>query len=84
MPTQRLANTSDQLAHLLRSRRRELGLSQRGLAERSGLLQKTISAAERDPDSRSVATLYRLLRALDLELILATKPDTASLSDHPW
>ena len=81
---QRLANTPDQLARLLRSRRHELGMTQRDLAERAGLYQKTVSALENDPESRSVATLYRLLRALGLELALAPKPESPSSDGQPW
>ena len=72
------ASTCDQLAAVLKGRRHTLGLSQRDTGSQVGLLQKTVSALETDPSGSSITSLYRLLSALDLELVL--RPKTSNLS----
>jgi HTH-type transcriptional regulator/antitoxin HipB len=70
MPQPFAAQTAVQLGEILRGFRRERGLSQRELADRLGVAQKAVSAAERRPDHLSVRRLYQLLGALDVELVL--------------
>ena len=65
--------TPDQLAALLRGRRAELALTQKQLGAKVGLLPKTISALESHPARSSVASLFKLLSALDLEFVLQPK-----------
>ena len=69
------AATPAQLAQVLRGFRKAARLAQREVATRGGLLQKTVSALESDPSSSSVETLYRLLSALSIELVLRSKGD---------
>jgi transcriptional regulator with XRE-family HTH domain len=57
-------------ADLLRTARREAGLTQLELAERSGIRQSVISAYERSRRQPSVAALERLLTAMGLRLSL--------------
>lgn len=64
------AQTAEQLGEILQGFRRERGLSQRELAQRIGVAQKAISAAERHPDRLTVRRLYQLLGALEVELAL--------------
>ncbi|PZV23448.1 MAG: transcriptional regulator [Cyanobium sp.] len=59
-----------QLGVALRSRRKELGLSQAEAAARGGLQQKTVSSLENDPQRCTIHSLYRLLAALGVELVL--------------
>jgi HTH-type transcriptional regulator / antitoxin HipB len=66
----RLAPTPSQLAAVLRGRRQALGLTQREAGGKVGLLQKTVSGLESDPSGSSVASLFRLLSALELDLVL--------------
>ena len=80
----RIAPNPDQLSAVLRARRLELGLTQAALAKRSGLLQKTVSALENHPRSRSIATLYRMLDALDLEIAVGTKPIDDDRGPDAW
>jgi HTH-type transcriptional regulator/antitoxin HipB len=54
----------------LRSRRKELGLSQIEVAARSGLQQKTVSSLENAPQRCAIDSLYKLLAALGVELVL--------------
>lgn len=70
--------TSKQLATMLRGRRKALGLTQKDVASLVGLLPKTVSALETNPDRCSVESLRTLLVALSLELTLASKDENAS------
>ena len=58
------------LAEALRSARKGLRMTQADAARRVGLLPKTVSALESDPGASSITSLYKLLAALDLDLIL--------------
>lgn len=51
------------VAHSLRNARRRAGLSQRGLAARTGVAQPTIARIESGVDTPRVDTLERLLNA---------------------
>jgi len=67
--------TSKQLATALRGRRKTLNLTQKDVAGLVGLLPKTVSALETDPDRCSVESLRTLLVALKLELVLLPKDE---------
>ena len=71
--------TPQQLAHTLRSRRKALNLTQKEVAGLVGLLPKTISALETEPDRCSVKSLRTLLAALRLELVLNPKSDSEAI-----
>lgn len=72
------ALTPDQLAAVLRGHRQTTGLTQRQAAAKVGLLQKTISSLETDPAGSSIASLFKLLSALDLEMVLEPKQSVSS------
>jgi HTH-type transcriptional regulator/antitoxin HipB len=65
--------TTNQLAQALKGWRKARGLTQAAAGAQVGLLPKTLSALESDPGASSVATLFKLLSALDLELVLRPK-----------
>lgn len=69
-----VARTPAQLGPILRSIRAERGLTQREAGAKVGLKQSTISAIESDPARTSVDSLYKLLSALGLELVIRYKP----------
>jgi HTH-type transcriptional regulator/antitoxin HipB len=77
------AQTPDQLATVLRGQRQASKLTQKQAADLVGMLAKTISALESDPGRCSINSLYKLLSALGLELVLrpksSTKPATNQL-----
>jgi HTH-type transcriptional regulator/antitoxin HipB len=75
-------HTAQQLAQTLRGQRKSLRLTQKALSESVGLLPKTVSALESTPDSSSIASLFKALSALDLELVL--RPKTATKSSGDW
>jgi len=67
--------TSQQLAKTLKSRRKALKLTQKEAADLVGLLPKTVSALESDPDRCSLESLRKLLAALRLELVFTPKAE---------
>ena len=75
--------TTQQLAMILQGCRKQVGLTQKQTAGKVGLLPKTISLLETDPDGSSVASLFKLLSALDLELVLQSK-NTKKSSGDEW
>ena len=78
MATPFTAQTAEQLGEILQGFRRQRGLSQRALADRIGVAQKAISAAERHPGRLTVRRLYQLLGALDVELALKDRTSPAA------
>ena len=65
--------TTRQLAQALKGWRKSRKLTQAEAAGRVGLLPKTISALETDPDPSTLGSLFKLLSALDLELVIRAK-----------
>lgn len=51
------------------------GLSQKELAERTGISQPTISNVERGASRASIDTILRLAATLELELVVRPRPD---------
>jgi HTH-type transcriptional regulator/antitoxin HipB len=66
-------STPGQLAQVLRGFRKAKKLTQAQVARRGGLLPKTVSAVETDPSKVTFESLYRVLVALDLDLLLREK-----------
>jgi HTH-type transcriptional regulator / antitoxin HipB len=64
-----------ELAQAVRSRRQELGLSQRQLAERAGMTQPGIARFEAGGTTPTIPVLERLAAALELRLTIALGPD---------
>jgi HTH-type transcriptional regulator/antitoxin HipB len=62
-----------QVAVFIRSRRKELKLSQREVGDLVGLKQKTISCIESAPENIRLSTLFRVLTALEIEFTLSPK-----------
>lgn len=58
------------LKQALRSRRKELGLTQDELGQRAGLAAKHVSRIENGTHEPKVSTLFALVSALGLELAL--------------
>lgn len=70
-----LVFTSQQLANALKSRRKGLKLTQKEVAGLVGLLPKTVSALETEPDRCTVDSLRKLMAALKLELVLSPRAE---------
>ncbi|MCW1935074.1 helix-turn-helix domain-containing protein [Pararhodobacter zhoushanensis] len=76
MQTQTLRDATG-LSQMLRSRRRELGLTQEQLGQRAGLAAKHVSRIENGTHEPKVSTLFALISALDLDLVLGNKGTVA-------
>lgn len=64
-----------QLAGTLRGYRKKSGLSQNEAGAKVGLQQKTVSSLERLPEKSKIGNLFKLLSALNLEIIIREKYD---------
>ncbi len=69
------ALTPSALAHLVRTRREAAGLSQRRLAERAGLSDRTVKNVEQGEQSAASDTLRRLAGVAELGLLQEQSPD---------
>jgi HTH-type transcriptional regulator/antitoxin HipB len=68
-----VARIPAQLGAALKNARIRRGLSQTDAASTVGLKQKTVSSLENVGAKTSVETLYKMLSALDLELVIRDK-----------
>jgi HTH-type transcriptional regulator/antitoxin HipB len=73
-----------QLGVALRSRRKELGLTQHEAAAQGGLQQKTVSSLENDPQRCTIESLYRLMAALQVELVLQPRDASVPSAADDW
>ena len=76
-----LIKTVNQLGQAVRARRTQLKLTQKKTGSTVGLLAKTISALELNPERSSISSLLKLLSALDLELVLRPKDSSSEKTD---
>ena len=58
---------------VLQGHRKQSRLTQKQTADKVGLLAKTVSALENEPDGVTISSLFKLLSALDLEMVLQPK-----------
>lgn len=65
--------TADQLAKVIQGIRKSSGQSQQAVADKVGMFQKTVSLIETNPENASLGSLFKLISALNLELILQDK-----------
>lgn len=76
-------HTPHQLAQALRSQRNSKRLTQKTAGAAVGLLPKTISGLESSPQRCTVESLFKLLSALELELVLRPKRSKADTAIDP-
>lgn len=67
-----IINLSDDLSSLVRSARKEQGLSQTELAQRSQTSQRFVSEFERGKESAEVGKVLQLLQALGLRIAVTS------------
>ena len=70
MSQETLATSADQLGQILKGIRKELDLTQEQIGQRMGIPQKEISKMENGMGRTSVERLFRLLSALEVELVI--------------
>lgn len=74
---EQIARTPKQVGDVLRRRRRQLGLSQTNVGERTSLRQATVSTVESGSAGTELGTLCNILAALDLELVVRPRSKAA-------
>ncbi|WP_439241365.1 MULTISPECIES: helix-turn-helix domain-containing protein [unclassified Lonepinella] len=62
------------LAQIIREYRYQAGLSQTDVAKQAATKQATVSVFENTPESTKLDTLFKILMALELELIVQPRP----------
>lgn len=73
-----------QLANQVKLLRQQDGWTQAELAKQVGLKQATLSHFENNPDTTSLATLFKILQALDLALVLQENKSPLASSEDAW
>ena len=73
--------TPQQLGSVLRGWRSERGLTQQAVGSEVGLAQKAVSQIETDPGRVGLARIFKILAALDLELVLRPQGKTHGRSE---
>ena len=79
-----VVRTPQQLSQVLRSHRKQIGVTQKVAGEGVGLLPKTISALEQHAEGSSLESLFRLLSALNLELVIQERAVTRQPDGPEW
>jgi HTH-type transcriptional regulator/antitoxin HipB len=74
-----IARTPKQVGEALRRRRRSQGLKQKDLGDRTKLRQATISGLEAGEPGTQLRTLFDVLAALNMELVI--RPRTKASND---
>ena len=72
--------TPQQLGAVLQGYRKTHQLTQAQVGARVGLPQKEISKLEMDPSNTALARVFKLLAALDLELVVRERETSSDLS----
>ena len=67
------AHTPKQLGQVLRGQRKSQRLTQKEAAQVVGLLPKTISKLELTTETATIESLFKLLSALQLELVVRSR-----------
>ena len=77
--TEQLARTPKQIGAAVRRRRRTLGMNQKDVGTKTHLRQATISGLEAGEAGTQLRTLFGVLTALNLELVI--RPRTKASTD---
>jgi HTH-type transcriptional regulator/antitoxin HipB len=73
--------TPQQLGAVLQGFRKQRGLTQAQVARASGLLQSAVSELELDSSTASLNRIFKLLAALDLELVVQSRGASPKVSE---
>ena len=74
----------ESLGSALREERRNKGLSQAAAGKSVGIDQPTVSKVEQGNSGTRLDTLFRLLAALDLELVLQPRKSPGENNGEAW
>lgn len=81
---EQIAHTPKQLALILRGQRSLRQLTQAEAGARVRLLTKTVSKLENQPENSTIESLFKMLSALDLELVVRPKSDGTDRPELEW
>lgn len=73
--------TPTQLGAVLKGYRRDRKITQANLGAKVGLPQNAVSEIEASPERSSLARVFKLLAALDLDLVVRPRQPTTKRSD---
>jgi HTH-type transcriptional regulator/antitoxin HipB len=73
--------TPQQLGAVLQGFRKQRGLTQAQVARTGGLLQSAVSELELDSSTASLNRIFKLLAALDLELVVRSRGASPKVSE---
>lgn len=73
--------TPQQLGAVLQGFRKQRGQTQAQVARASGLLQSAVSELEQDSSTASLNRIFKLLAALDLELVVRSRGASPQVSE---
>jgi HTH-type transcriptional regulator/antitoxin HipB len=73
--------TPQQLGAVLQGFRKQRGLTQAQVARTGGLLQSAVSELELDSSTASLNRIFKLLAALDLELVVRSRGACPKVSE---
>ncbi|OOF59249.1 helix-turn-helix domain-containing protein [Rodentibacter myodis] len=71
------------LSHVIREFRYKDNISQTDIAKQTGIKQATVSAFENTPESTKMETLFKILAALELELVVQPRPTSINAKQSP-
>jgi HTH-type transcriptional regulator/antitoxin HipB len=73
--------TPNQLGLVLQGYRKELGLTQKDVGAKVGMTQKAVSKIELAPGQTGLSLIFKLLAALDLEIVVRSRGASQRRSD---
>ena len=79
-----ILHSPQELASLVNTLRKKQALSQEMIADLSGLKQATVSAFENRPENTKLDTLFRILSAANLDLVIQEKKMDEQVKDSEW
>jgi HTH-type transcriptional regulator/antitoxin HipB len=74
-------HTLEQLGPVLKGLRKEQNLTQKEVGAAVDMLPKTVSKLELEPDTATVDSLFKLLSALQLEVVLQSRQQESSTKE---
>lgn len=76
-------HTVEDLGHVIRERRKLLGMDQASLAERAGVSRQWVVEVERGKARAEIGLVLRVLRALGVDLLAGSEPATPEAPGPP-
>lgn len=77
-------NRPEQLSNLIKTYRKDQNITQTEIAKQVGLRVATISDFENKPESCKLATFFKILAALQLQIDITPREKTTSTNPSEW